>query len=97
MSLPKRVLLWFLAGIFGFFITLMLLLMLVDPDVYRSQLAWGASAAFGRQIEFEGPVSIEPSLQPRLVIARFKISNPYWASRPYLAEVEQVAVRASLL
>ncbi len=97
MSLSVRILLWSLAGILGLFVALVLLLMLVDPNVYRSQLEWGASAAFGRQVKFEGPVSIEPSLQPRVVVGRFKISNPDWASRPYLAEVEQVAVRASLL
>ncbi len=67
------------------FITLVLLLMLVDPKVYRSQLEWGASAVFGRQVQFEGPIAVEPLLQPRVVIGRFKVRNPDWASRPYLA------------
>ena len=81
----------------GTTITLVLLLMLIDPNTYRSQLEWGASTAFGRQVQFEGPIAIEPSLQPRVVIGGFKVSNPGWASRPYMAEVEQVAVRANLL
>ena len=97
MSLSLRVLFWSLAGILGLFITLLLLLMLVDPNAYRSQLERRASAAFGRQVQFEGPIEIEPSLQPRVVIGGFKISNPDWASRSDLAEVEQVAVRANLL
>ena len=97
MSVASRVLLWFLAGTVGLSITLVLLFVLVDPEVYRSELEWGASAAFGRQVQFEGPIAMEPSLQPQFLISRFKVSNPDWASRPYLAEVEQVDVRVSLL
>jgi uncharacterized protein involved in outer membrane biogenesis len=79
------------------FITLVALVMLVDPSVYRSQLEWGASTAFGRDVQFEGPVAIEPSLRPRVIIDRFRVSNPDWASRPYLAEAERVDVRVRLL
>ena len=97
MQLMMRVVLWSLAVVIGLIVVLTALVMWVDPNVYRAQLAQGASVAFGRQVHFEGPIALEPSLRPRVVIENLKISNPGWASRPYLAKVEQVEVRVELL
>jgi hypothetical protein len=73
------------------------LLYFVDVDDFRAEISRNLSTALGRTVEFDGPISLEPSLTPRLVIDGLSIANPDWASRPALALVERFKVRASLL
>ena len=74
-----------------------LALLFVDVDSHRVPIERLVSAAFGREVVFEGPITLEPSLTPRLTIEGLKISNPAWASRPFLATVERFKIQAELL
>mgnify|MGYP000011757635 CR=1 FL=1 len=69
---------------------------LVDPTVFRDQLEKTASDAFNRPVKFSGPINLAPSLRPRIVIEDIIISNPKWASRPNLAEIDRLDLRVAL-
>ena len=94
---PLKLLLWLLAGM-GLLTALLLALpFLVDVNLYRGQIERQISNAFGREILLEGPLKLEPSLTPRFQAKGLKISNPDWASRPFLAMVDRFDIRVSLL
>jgi uncharacterized protein involved in outer membrane biogenesis len=67
----------------------------VDPAVFRGQLEARASAAFGRQFQIDGPISLERSLRPRIVIEDISIGNPAWASGKHFAKVEKIGVQVA--
>ena len=92
-----NLLLWLFAGISSLLVTLVALLFLVDVNLYRTPIERHVSTAFGRDIVFEGPLSLEPSLLPRFAVKGLKIANPDWASRPFLAVVDKFDIRVSLL
>ena len=71
-------------------------LIFVDPTVFRNQLEASATAAFGRAVRFGGPIRLERSLQPRIVIENITIDNPEWASEAYFAAAEKVGVQVAL-
>ena len=72
-------------------------LFFVNPAVFRNQLEAGATAVFGRQVQFDGPISLERSLRPWIVIEDIAIGNPGWASGAHLATAEKLGVRVALL
>ncbi len=72
-------------------------LFLVDPGVFRGQLEARAAAAFGRRVQFNGPIRLERSLRPRIVIEDITIGNPDWAIGDHFAEAEKIGVQVSLL
>ena len=76
-----KLLLWLFAGTGSLLAVLVALLLLVDVNVYRAQIEQRVSAAFGRDVIFAGPLSLEPSLKPRFAVNGVKITNPDWASR----------------
>jgi uncharacterized protein involved in outer membrane biogenesis len=76
---------------------LVALLFFVDVNLYRAQIEQRVSTAFAREVVFEGPLSLEPSLTPRFAVKGVKIANPKWASRPFLAAVDKFDIRVSLL
>jgi uncharacterized protein involved in outer membrane biogenesis len=71
-------------------------LIFVDPTVFRNQLEASATAAFGRAVRFGGPIRLERSLQPRIVIENITIDNPEWASEAHFAAAEKVGVQVAL-
>jgi uncharacterized protein involved in outer membrane biogenesis len=90
--------------IIGVFIGLLLLavvavaaLFLVDPAVFRGQLEARAAAALGRQVQFDGPIRLERSLRPRIIIEDITIGNPDWAAGAHFAEAEKIGVQVALL
>jgi AsmA family protein len=91
------VLAWVLSGLVSLPLVLFGLLYTTDLENYRGPISRHVSAALGREIEFGGPITLEPSLTPRLVIEGLAIANPDWASRPALALVEHFKVKAGLL
>jgi uncharacterized protein involved in outer membrane biogenesis len=91
------VLAWVLSGLVTLPLVLFGLLYTTDLENYRGPISRHVSAALGREIEFGGPITLEPSLTPRLVIEGLAIANPDWASRPALALVEHFKVKAGLL
>jgi uncharacterized protein involved in outer membrane biogenesis len=72
-------------------------LFLVDPAVFRGQLEARAAAAFGRQVQLAGPIRLERSLRPRIIIEDITIGNPDWATGAHFAEAEKVGVQVALL
>ena len=72
-------------------------LFLVDPGVFRGQLEAGAAAAFGRPVQMAGPIRLEKSLRPRIIIEDITIGNPDWTVNPHFADAEQVGVKVALL
>jgi uncharacterized protein involved in outer membrane biogenesis len=71
-------------------------LMFVDPSVYRKQLETRASEAFGREFKIAGPIQLEKSLRPRIIVEDISIANPQWATGEYLATAEKLAVQVAL-
>ena len=71
-------------------------LVFVDPSVYRGQLQARASAAFGRQFQIDGPIRLERSLRPRIIIEDITIGNPAWATGTHFATAEKVGVQVAL-
>ena len=55
-------------------------------DLNRKALEAGFSVALGREVHLEGPIDLDFSLQPTLVLEDFRIANPPWASRPSATE-----------
>jgi uncharacterized protein involved in outer membrane biogenesis len=71
-------------------------LIFVEPSVYRNQLETRASAAFGRQFRIEGPIRLERSLRPRIILEDITIGNPDWATGAHFATAEKVSVQVAL-
>ena len=72
-------------------------LFFVDPAIFRGQLEARAAVALGRQVQFDGPIRLERSLRPRIIIEDVTIGNPDWASRTHFAEAEEFEVQVALL
>ena len=71
-------------------------LLFVDPSIYRNQLETRASAAFDRQFKINGPIRLERSLRPRIIVEDISISNPEWATGTHFATAEKVGVQVAL-
>ena len=71
-------------------------LMFVDPSIFRNQLETRASKAFGREFRIAGPIQLEKSLRPRIIVEDISIANPQWATGEYLATAEKLAVQVAL-
>jgi hypothetical protein len=91
----KLVILTLLIGLLIIAVVAVVALLFVDPAVFRGQLEARASAAFGRQFQIDGPISLERSLRPRIVIEDISIGNPAWASGKHFAKVEKIGVQVA--
>ncbi|MGD9046150.1 MAG: AsmA family protein, partial [Desulfobacterales bacterium] len=72
-------------------------LVFVDPSIYRNQLETRASAAFARPFKIEGPINLERSLRPRIILEEITIGNPDWAAGAHFAVAEKVGIQVALL
>jgi uncharacterized protein involved in outer membrane biogenesis len=90
-------LLWLFAGTSILLAVLTALLFFVDVNLYRAPIERHVSTAFGREVVFGGSLKLQPSLRPRFAVSGVKITNPAWASRPFLAVVDRFEVRVGLL
>ena len=95
MRLTKVILILFI-GLLLFVVVAVVALLFVDPTVFRGQIEARASAAFGRQFQIDGPISLERTLRPRIVIEDISIGNPAWASREHFTKVEKIGVQVAL-
>jgi len=91
-----KVILTLFIGLLVFAVVAVVALLFVDPAVFRGQLEARATAAFGRQFQIDGPISLERSLRPRIVIEDISIGNPAWASGKHFAKVEKIGVQVAL-
>lgn len=96
----RRRSLWFWLGsvlVLGVFITLAYILFpFYEEDVYRESLEAGFSAAMGRTVKLEGPISLTFSLQPTLVLEDVHVANSPWASQPHLFRADRLEIGLSL-
>lgn len=96
----RRRSLWFGLGgvlLIGVFITLAYILFpFYEEDIYRESLEAGFSAAMGRTVKLEGPISLTFSRQPTLVLEDFHVANPPWASQPHLFRADRLEIGLSL-
>ncbi|MDH5576062.1 MAG: AsmA family protein, partial [Nitrospirota bacterium] len=87
-------------GIFlviGIFVTLAYILFpFYKADIYRESLEAGFSAALGRTVKLEGPISLTFSLQPTLILENFHVANPPWASQPHFFRADRLEIQVSL-
>ncbi|UCF02784.1 MAG: AsmA family protein, partial [Deltaproteobacteria bacterium] len=96
MRLSKLVL-FLVIGLLLLVVVAFTALLFVDPTIFRGQLEARATAAFGRQFQINGPISLEHSLRPRIVLEDITIGNPAWASGEYFTRVEKIGVQVALL
>jgi uncharacterized protein involved in outer membrane biogenesis len=97
MRITFRLLLWLVFVAFTLPLALLFTLLFVDLNAHRAHIERTLSAAFGREVVLEGPIVLEASLTPRLTVEGLKISNPAWASRPFLATIDKFKIQAGLL
>ena len=88
---------WLLLGVLLLLAGVGAALMSVDPAMFRGELEACASAALGRTVQLGGPIRLERSLTPRLVIGDIKIPNPEGHRDADFATAEEVAVQVALL
>ena len=65
-------------------------------DFYRESLEAGFSAALGRTVKLEGPISLTFSLEPTLILENFHIANPPWAFQPHFFRAARLEIQVSL-
>ncbi|MBA3613358.1 MAG: AsmA family protein, partial [Nitrospirales bacterium] len=96
----RRRSLWFGLGsvlVVGVSITLAYILFpFYEEDVYRESLEAGFSAAMGRTVKLEGPISLTFSLQPTLVLEDVHVANSPWAYQPHLFRADRLEIGLSL-
>jgi uncharacterized protein involved in outer membrane biogenesis len=86
----------FLIGLVLLAVAAVAALFLVDPSVFRGQLEARASAALGRQFQTDGPIRLERSLRPRIILEDITIGNPDWATGAHFATAEEIGVQVAL-
>jgi uncharacterized protein involved in outer membrane biogenesis len=67
-----------------------------DLQAHRARIEVLASQALGRDVHIDGPLSLKPSLFPRISIENVRIANTDWATQPDFLVVEQLEVEISL-
>ena len=92
-----KIIITLLIGLLLFVVVVFTALLFVNPTVFRGQIEARASAAFGRQFQIDGPISLERSLRPRIVLEDTTIGNPAWASGEHFTRVEKIGVQVALL
>lgn len=72
-------------------------LMFVDPSIFRNQIETSASATLGRKFQIAGPIRLERSLRPRIIVEDITIGNPNWATGAHFATAGKVGLQVELL
>ena len=68
----------------------------IKTELYRETLERGFSAALGRAVSLEGPLSLTFSLHPSLILEDVSVSNPPWTSRPHFFRADRLEIGLSL-
>ncbi|MDT3776735.1 AsmA-like C-terminal region-containing protein [Nitrospira sp. MA-1] len=69
----------------------------IKTELYRETLERGFSAAMGRTVSLEGPLSLTFSLHPRLILEHVSVSNPPWTSQPHFLRADRLEIGLSLV
>ena len=91
-----KIILWVLIGLVLVAAAAIAALIFVDPTAYRNQIVTRANAAFGREFKIAGPIHLERSLRPRIIVEDISIGNPDWATGTHFATAEKVGIQVML-
>ena len=91
-----KVILWVLMGLVLVAVAAVAALIFVDPTAYRNQIETRTSAAFGREFKIAGPIHLERSLRPRIIVEDISIGNPDWTTDTHFATAEKVGIQVAL-
>ena len=91
-----KIVVFVLIGLVLLAVAAVVALIFVDHSVYRNQLETRASAAFDREFKITGPIHLERSLRPRIIVEDISIGNPAWATGTHFATAEKVGVQVAL-
>jgi len=91
-----KIILLVLMGLVLLMVAIIAVLIFVDPTVYRNQIETRASTAFSRQFKINGPIRLEKSLRPRIIVEDISIGNPPWATGAHFATAEKFGVQVAL-
>ena len=78
-------------------IVVMALGITVSGAPWRSQLPDAMSTALGREVRFEGPLEMVPTLNPAFKIGGISVANPAGFSTPFFASLEQATLQVDLV
>ena len=92
----RKLLIGFLIGFVLVMLSVAALAFWLDPNIFKGRLETAATSAFGRKVELNGRISFTLSLRPRIVVRELNIANERWASKPYLARIEQLELQLAL-
>ena len=69
----------------------------ISAGPFRHQLADAMSRAIGREVRFEGPMEMQPTLTPSFRVGGITLANPAGFSAPFFASLGQATLRLDLL
>ena len=96
MGRLARTLAALLSAILTLLVVIIGLLLYLDVDAFRGPMERRLSVALAREVQLGGPISLELSPTPRLVVEGVRVRNPDWASRKDLAIIDRLKVKANL-
>lgn len=70
---------------------------LIDEDEYRRTVEASLSFALGRSVSLQGPITLNLSLHPTLVLEDVRIANPSWASHPFFLQATRLEAQLAIL
>jgi uncharacterized protein involved in outer membrane biogenesis len=91
-----KIIIWVVMGLVLVAVAAVAALIFVDPNAYRNQIETRASAAFDREFKIAGPIHLERSLRPRIIVEDISIGNPDWATDTHFATAEKVGIQVAL-
>ncbi|MFN0315637.1 MAG: AsmA family protein [Burkholderiales bacterium] len=103
MRLP-RFIRWCLAGLVSLIVLLVLgsvaiaaLGITLSAAPWRGQLSDAMGRAIGREVRFEGPLEMQPTLTPSFRVGGITIANPAGFSSPFFASLGHATLQVDLL
>ena len=91
-----KIVLFLFIGLVLIAVAAVVALIFVDPSVYRNQLESRASAVFDRPFKIDGPIRLEKSLRPRIILEDITIGNPDWAVGMHFATADKLGLQVAL-
>lgn len=95
---------WLLLGVAGLLallvggsVLVMALGITVSGAPWRGQLAQAIGAAIGREVRFEGPLEMQPTLTPSFRVGGITVANPAGFEAPFFASLGDARLRVDLL
>lgn len=88
---------WFVGAVVLLVVLILVFVRSLDLTAHRSRLESLVSAAVGREVTFDGALTVELSLFPTVSVGGVHIANPDWSPRANFAEADSLAIQFALL